>query len=348
MSTLVVHRFSGSDPAFADAWDAFVNVQDCAGPMHWSAWHAILSEAFAVEPYFLAVLNELGQVFGVAPFYFSTSIFEGSHLATLQDGILAMNSSVAQLLLRAALTEAKQRDIDLVVVRGGVPIGVGPHETFSVVHTVIDTSRSHEFLLASLKKKVRWEIRQCRDLIFEETLDSFKKLEQFHSIFSDHQRRLGTPAFGQGYFAAVFHHLGNKARLFTLEREGAMVGGMVVVRTSGGWSSLYAAMDEGARKGDGGYFLYWKVIEWMCLQGVSEFDLGRSTPEGGVHRFKTKWGGRDIEKVYCLFGSRAAKQIAETSRMRNGQTLKQRAWRRLPKFVCRIIGPKLRRQLPVG
>lgn len=136
MSTLVVHRFSGSDPAFADAWDAFVNVQDCAGPMHWSAWHAILSEAFAVEPYFLAVLNELGQVFGVAPFYFSTSIFEGSHLATLQDGILAMNSSVAQLLLRAALTEAKQRDIDLVVVRGGVIKSLTDPRNFAASETM--------------------------------------------------------------------------------------------------------------------------------------------------------------------------------------------------------------------
>lgn len=345
---LAVHCIAGPRDAYGTAWDAFVAAHPDAGPMHWIGWHGVLVDAFAVEPVFLAAIDAASRIHGIAPLYFSDSSLEGRHLASLQDGILADAEETAELMLSAALSERDRRRAGLLIMRGGLPIASVAETTLPVVHTVVDTARSAERLLAAIGKKVRWQIRQCRDLSFAEVAPSCDALARFHRIFADHQRRLGTPAPGSRFFPAIFRNLGNRARLFTVSRSGTMVGGMVVVANGQGWASLYAAIEEKDRDADGGYFLYWKVLEWMCGQGVSRFDLGRSTPDSGVHRFKKKWADSDVVKIYGYFGSDAATRVAAMNVMRKGQTLKQQVWKHLPPVICNLVGPVIRRKLPMG
>ena len=343
-----VHCVAGQADAHGVAWDVFVAAHPDAGPMHWIGWHGVLVDAFSVDPVFLAAIDTAGNVHGIVPLYFSNSLLEGRHLASLQDGILAEDQKTAELLLAAALAERDRRRAGMLIMRGGLPAGSVADATFPVVHTVVDTTRPAEKLMATLGKKVRWEIRQSRDLTFAEAACSPEELARFHRIFADHQQRLGTPAPGAAFFPAIFRHLGCRARLFTINQAGTMTGGMVVVATSQGWTSLYAAIEEQAREADGGYFLYWRVLEWMCGHGAFRFDLGRSTPDSGVHRFKKKWAGSDTIKIYGYFGERAAARIAAMNVIRSGQTLKQKVWKHLPPPVCGLIGPFIRSKLPMG
>lgn len=346
-SNLTIRRLNGASDLLSVEWDAFVAAHSEAGPMHWAGWHGILTDAFSVEPIFLAAVDSFNRVFGVAPLYFSTSMFEGPHLATLQDGILAADAEIAGLLLAAVLAESENKRADMVIVRGGLPADATPKGTLPVVHSIIDTARGAADLIASLKQKVRWEIRQCNGLEFVESREP-GEVSRFHCIFADHQQRLGTPAQGQKFFPAIFRNLGAHAKLFYVTKSGVMEGGMVVVRSGRGWASLYAAMNEDARDHSGGYFLYWKVLEWMCMNGVPEFDLGRSTPDSGVHRFKGKWGGIDVTKIYGYFGPKGSNSAASMARIRGEQTLKQKIWKTLPAPFCRLLGPLVRRQLPMG
>lgn len=332
------------DAADKNAWDTFVATNG-GGPMQWSAWLDVLSDAFAVEPHFLLARNNAGQVTGILPLYFGTSILTGRQLASMPDGILAANEQTAEALLAHALEEGSRKRAGSVVIRGGLPAGLHSPADLEVVHTVVDTLRPTENLWLGLKKKVRWAIRQHCALDFVERHGD-ADLICFHRLYSDHQRRLGTPAVGSSALSAMWRRLGDRMKLFVAMQNERMVAGMVVVRYGGGWSSIYAAQAAEARNSNVGYFLYWKVLEWMCENGVASFDLGRSVPGEGVHRFKRKWGGVDVTKLYGYYGPRGAKMASAASRARGGDSIAQQMWRRLPDSLARMAGPLVRRQFP--
>lgn len=342
---LIIRRLESTPDA---AWDNYVASHPAGGPMHWSAWRNILTDAFAVQPIFLSASDEGGHIRGIAPLYFSASMLEGRHLATLQDGILADDADVAERLLGMAMEEASARRADILILRGGVKPHTPSDGSLTVVHTVIDTSKPSEELFAGLKQRVRGNVRQCKGADFIESCASSGDISRFYQVFADNQHQLGTPAPDVEFFHAIFRHLQNRAKLFTVMRGNTMVGGMIVIRSAIGWCSLYVATDKEELNGKAGYFLYWNVIEWMSHHGAAVFDLGRSTPGSGVHAFKRKWGGRDVEALFSYFGSKSQEKIAATMRARAGFTLKQRLWRAMPASLCGIIGPIIRRQLPLG
>ena len=205
-----------------------------------------------------------------------------------------------------------------------------------VVHTVVKTTDPAEAIFNRLKKKMRWEIRQA--LIFtDELLDvGSDGIEDFYRLYRTHQHRLGTPTIGVEFFRGMFAHLDKNAKLFAIRKDGEMIAAMICVAMASGWSSEYVALHQGLRRTDIGYALYWKVIEWMSQHGVALLDLGRSTPNSGVHRFKQKWSGSDLYVRYGYFGRHVGNSLTASRAMREGKTFRQRVWRNLPACGGRI------------
>jgi hypothetical protein len=90
------------------------------------------------------------------------------------------------------------------------------------------------------------------------------------------------------------------------------------------------------------------VIEWMSANRVATFDLGRSTPESGVHRFKQKWGGTDDSRRYFFYGRDAPMRAEKMGALRHGATTRQKLWAAMPACIARAVGPYLRRRDPIG
>jgi hypothetical protein len=113
-------------------------------------------------------------------------------------------------------------------------------------------------------------------------------------------------------------------------------------------SSLYALVDRRLHDLFPNYLLYWTAIEAIAGAGFSSFDLGRSTVESGVHGFKGKWRGTDILSDYQYFVRPGETRDFTDASVRQGRSLRQRVWQRLPLVVCNTLGPIIRRRLPIG
>lgn len=317
--------------------------------MHHAAWFKILSNYSAVRLLFLAALDNEDQICGIMPCYRSKSIFSGHHIATLRGGILADSAHAAASLHGAALSCLNDHPTaGYLLERGGIDPSVPAAGRIEVVHTVVNTDGEASTIFRRLKKKVRWEIRQALDFADELKELGGEGVTDFYRLYRTHQHHLGTPVIDLDFFNGMFAHLGSDARMFAINKNGNMVAAMICVSTASGWSSEYVAFDQSLRRADIGYSLYWKVIQWMSCHDVATFDLGRSTPDSGVHRFKQKWSGSDIYIRYNYFGPRLRTAFYTAKDMREGRTLRQKLWRLLPPWVTNTVGPWMRRQDPFG
>jgi FemAB-related protein (PEP-CTERM system-associated) len=329
-------------------WQDYVESRPESGPMHNAGWFKVLGEAFSVQPYYLLAVTKEGAVTGIMPLYLSRSIFAGKHLATLQDGILANDANVAEKLFGEAVRILEKVKGGYLLMRGGMAAGGKPDGSIRVVHTMVDTSLPSDALLKTINKKTRWSIRQAAKCGYKFREGVEADIKDFYNVYARNLRRLGTPVISFRAMAAIIRYLGPLCKLFTVYTSEAVVGGMICIANGSGWSSFYAAVDEAAQDEFANYLLYWNVLEWMCERGCKAFDLGRSTPDSGVHHFKHKWSNRDVTFDYTYYGPRAKQQCSSSSAIRSRSSLKQKLWSRLPLPVCNLVGPVLRRRLPIG
>ena len=90
--------------------------------------------------------------------------------------------------------------------------------------------------------------------------------------------------------------------------------------------------------------LYWCFMEAMIARGVRVFNFGRCTPDGGTHRFKKQWQGRDIPLCWMQW---TRKPAVDTGAEPSGALrVASAAWQRLPLPIANRLGPMVARRLP--
>ena len=331
-----------------DAWQLFVDDMPNAGCMHHAGWYRILRDAYWVTPYFLIAEEGAKGIAGVLPLYHSRSPFTGSHLSSLEGGVLATCAGAAAALLTEARSLRDAIGANYLQVRGGMVDQPGSR-SFITVDTVIDTSQAPERLWHAVKKKTRWAIRQVQKTQIRIERDAdLGGLDVFYRLYAEHMRDLGTPVQGRDAFMALKRHLGQKRlRLYFVHENDKKIGGMLCILNQGRWTDYHAIVRPSQQTEFANYLLYWSVICDAATCGSPILDLGRSTPGTNVHQFKRKWGGRDVEVAYHFYPSEASARLElglET--LKRDRRLPQRIWSHLPLGVSNRLGPLLRKQLP--
>lgn len=330
------------------AWQIFVDSAPAAGCMHHAGWYRVLRDAYWVTPYFLIAEEKRDRIVGILPLYHSRSPLTGSHLSTLEEGVLAVNESAAAALLTEARSLRDKTGAKYLQVRGGMVDEPGPRR-FVTVHTRIDTSQSVDTLWHAVKKKTRWAIRQAEKTGIRIEYDpDLTNLDAFYRVYAEHMRHLGTPVPGFDTFCALRVHLGTEhLRLYVVKEHEHTIGGMLCIINSHRWTDQFAIVRPSKLTEFANYLLYWHVIRDAASCGIELLDLGRSTPNSNVHLFKRKWGGQDTEVVYNFYPAPNSKHArVGLEELKRGKSLPQRVWPRLPLLVCNRLGPLLRKQLP--
>jgi serine/alanine adding enzyme len=330
------------------AWQEFVDNNSNAGFMHHAGWYGVLRDACWVIPYFMMAINEQGTIEGILPTYLSGSPLTGRHLSSLEDGVLATTTEAAVALLTKARSLRDETGSRYLQLRGGVVVQEAD-VTQRTVRTIIETSEPVETLWAAVKKKTRWAVRQAEQQNLRIEHDAaLARMRDFYAAYAAHMRDLGTPVFGLDMFEAIVTNLGyDRLRLYVVEYDGRLIGGMLCVINGRRWTDYCAIVRPTADTKFANYLLYWHVIRDASQNGVERFDLGRSTPDSNVHLFKRKWRGTDIEVPYHFYlrpGVRS--DNVGFGRQKRDKGMLQRCWSTLPLFVTNRIGPIIRKQLP--
>lgn len=331
-------------------WQAFVDAHPDADPHQHSGWYHILKDCFSVTPYFLRAVDDQGSTLGVLPMYFSKSMLMGKSLSTMSGGALSSDGNVPNMLYEEAFRLRDKLGAKFLLVRGGPSPKRSPTFKVDVVHTMIDVSLTSTEIWPSLNTHTRRGIRKGlkKRLVCE--LDN-SSVDAFYEIYSKRMQELGTPVMGPCLMRAMKHYMPNNFNLFVLRQGNRVVGGKVCIDTSSKRSNLYASTQFDVMRQGGNYSLYWHVIESTCkTENILTYDLGRSTPESGVHLFKKKWRGKDKFVSYGYYfapGKKAALSIDKVN-LRNGGSLRQRIWSHLPSTITNRLGPMIRKQIPFG
>lgn len=344
-ATIRVHQAVPEDLA---AWQGFVDRTPDAGALHHAGWYEVLRDAYWVTPHFLMATDAGDDVVGILPLYHSRSPFTGSHISSLEDGVLASRAEATRALLDEARALRDRVQARYLQIRGGL-IDEAAAITVPTVHTFIATNQPAERLWAAIKKKTRWGIRQAeKQAIVVERDPHLHELEAFYRVYAAHLHALGTPVMGLDAFRSLRNRLGrDRLRLYVVRYHGALIGGMLCIVNAGRWTDYYAIVRPVYDVEFANYLLYWHVIRDASSSGVPLFDMGRSTPDSNVHLFKRKWGGHDRETPYYFYPT-PGMRVGDVGLqgLKQGRGLRQRIWSRLPLALCNSLGPLLRKQLP--
>lgn len=345
IESLRVEIIEHSLPAWRTNWQKFVDSQPKIFVHQLAIWHDVLKDAFNVSPVYLQA-TEKREIKGILPLYFSNSLLMQPHISSLYGGCLAMDSSVAALLINDAKRILNEMGGRYLLIRGGYHSVINAKQQNNKVTLILNLTKDKELLLKNLNKKTRWAIRKSEkdgfhaDFVFvdEDILNKFWK------IYAINVHRLGTPVMSKNYFYVMLRHFGDQIRLMILYKDNKIVGGMLCIAYRKTLYNLYAAVLPHYQNTHGNYQLYWSAISAAREDGFDYFDFGFSSQGSGSHHFKRKWRGEEeelISTVYWCNGNIDTYAIFDNN-------LVTGLWRRLPLVICNTVGPIIRRQIPIG
>jgi hypothetical protein len=253
------------------------------------------------------------------------------------------------LLYKETIGIAAANRVQYFLVRGENLSFVPFDRQIKNVRTVIELDDGEESLWSTISSNTRRKIRKARRNGFSVEEHSVR-LKDYYPIYARRLNELGTPPMGPGLFRGMEKYLKPHLRFYSVLKDNKMVGGMIAIASGKTITSLYVAVESHLFRLYPTYLLYWFAIQKSYQNGFSLFDLGRSIPGSGNHRFKQQWGGIDHYIGYFYFRTDASNKSSRLDGMalHRETSLKQRIWTKLPNFFANLIGPYFRRQLPFG
>ena len=336
-----VERYAGS----AAAWDAFVRAQHGWTHFHLFGWQTVIARVHGHECLYLAARAENGDLEGVLPLVRVRSIVFGHFLVSMPfvnyGGPLGTDTAIVALMDRA--TRMAQDDgARLLEIRSRVELPIAIPASHRKITVVLELPADPAVLWKQLDAKVRSQVRRPQK---EGITVRFgrEELSAFHAIFARHMRDLGTPAQPRALFAAIADAFPEESWFACAYHQGRPIAGACGLRWGEELEITWASALAEHKRLAANMLLYWSCMERAALEGVRLFNFGRCTPNGGTHRFKTQWGGRD-EPLWWYDVSKHPDVRAPSP---DGSfSWGPRLWKRLPPSVATALGPHIVRYIP--
>lgn len=340
---ITVSPFRGS----AADWDAFVRAAPGATACHLWGWGGPIGDVLGNEVIRLAATDEEGRIAAVLPMARVKSRLFGDYLVSmpfLNDGGPVGSEAGREALVEAAGRTAREAGVDLLEIRSRERLPGDLSVTDRKITVILDLPAESETLWKDgLKSKVRSQVRRPMKEGMEVRFGP-EHLDAFYGVFARNMRDLGTPVLPRAFFDAIVAALPETAvvgAVYHGDRPAAVGFGLAFGdELEITWASSDRELDRMAPN----MLLYWGFMEHAIERGLGRFNFGRCTRGGGTHRFKTQWGGEDVDLPW---GQWSAHGVAATPTPDGGAMgLAVRVWQRLPLGVTNRLGPMLSRRIP--
>lgn len=335
------------EPGEEAAWDQFVQSSPEATFFHMSGWKAVIESVLGHRCYYLAARRD-GRITGVFPTCRVRSRIFGDCMVSIPlavyGGICAEDQDSHFGLLEAGGVLARRFGVRYLEMRNRVepfPVAL-PGRDLYVTFTQ-DLTPGPEKLFQSLPKKTRYEVRTGLKAGLEWTEDY--SLDEFYEIYAHNVHRLGTPVFPKALFIQLRKELPNSWRLFLVRKGARAIAGALCWYFRGTVMPFYVGSLREFYRDSPNNFMYWKLMEQSCQEGLSRFDFGRSKKGTGSFDFKTTWAMQMTELPY-RYQLITAQEIPHLSPLDPKFQLPVALWKRLPFPLTKVIGPRIIRCIP--
>lgn len=332
----------------ADEWDAFASDQRGFSHFHRYAWKALIEDVFGHECGYLAARSGSGELAGVLPLVRVKSIVFGHYLVSMPflnyGGPLGTADAVAALGA-AAESEAQRSGAKLMELRSRVELPLDMPVSHRKITVVLDLPGSTDLLFKSFAAKLRSQLRRPQK---EGVTVRFgaDQVEPFFLVFSRHMRDLGTPTLPRRFFEQVAARFAGDSLFGCAWYEGRPVAAGAGFRWGTEFEMTWASSLTEFNRIAPNMLLYWEFMQRAVAEGVTLFNFGRCTPDGGTHRFKRQWGSRDEQLWWYQRTASGAPEAATPSPDHGAFSLGPRLWKYLPLPVATALGPRIVRFIP--
>jgi FemAB-related protein (PEP-CTERM system-associated) len=342
---LTVESCSDAD---AGAWNEFLASVPEGSFYHLYQWRQINERALGHRNFFLWT-RDGGRVRGVLPLTYVCGPVFGKILCSMPfvnyGGPVATDEQATHALLQAAKDQAKELGADYAELRCAAPLQTDMQCSTRKISVHIELNADPEVLWNKFTSKHRTNIRRSQKNELIVTNGGAELLPTFYSVMEQSWRSLGTPFYARSYFESILRALPDHTRIFVCSRGNDPVAVAFNGYFNGVVEGLWAGGTELSRPLQANYVLYWEMIREACLRGCHRYHLGRSTAESGAEDFKKKWNA-SASQLYWYFHRPGGGSMPQLNVDNPKYRLAIQAWRRLPLWVTRIIGPPLARLIP--
>lgn len=340
---------SATYPGSPDAFDAFVREHGWVYQTH--RFGQVLERGMGQEVVRLAVPGDDAPraVVSVAvlrsPLFgrFGVSLPVSDHsgiVSTDPDATAELLRAVEELRGRHGLHHVELRHLD--PGPGLDPLPAADHK----VTLQLPLPESADELWDGLKAKVRNLVRKGEKAGLTYRSGGAELLSAFYPVYARNLRDLGTPCYPRSLFQAWLDLFPDTTRIHLAELPDA---GVVAVGFTFAHADRqqipFAASLREHRRISPNMFLYWRMLAASVEAGLRCFDFGRSSREGGTHRFKKQWGAEELALPWSYVladGAQVPEPRTDNPRMRFATS----CWQRLPVGLATWLGSRLVRNLP--
>jgi FemAB-related protein (PEP-CTERM system-associated) len=282
----------------------------------------------------LALVRVKHFVFGD---YLTTSPF-GSY-----GGFAYSSMTSRDLLLEKARMLGSELGVEYVNIRFDAqeepPNGWTPHPVYATY--LVDLLPDAHELMTVYSSDHRNHIRKSMRKSFSIKFGHLDLLDDAYEAIARSMHELGSPYHNKTYLRTMAEALGGGLEFaVAYGPRGELVGAGVFILHGETATNLHANILRRFRSEYAGEFLYWLALERYCRKDFKVFDLGRSLIGSGNETFKMKWRPRKKQLAYW-YALMPGHQLPELNQKNPKFQLAISAWKRMPTFVVRPLGPLL-------
>ena len=158
-------------------------------------------------------------------------------------------------------------------------------------------------------------------------------IDDFYKVFAQIMYKHGTPVYDKNLFFYLVDTLQEDVCFYIVYEEGNLVAAMCMIFDKDIAWYPWGGVFEQYNKKSAGYYMYWKMIEdVVSMKRFKVIDFGRSGFGGGTYKFKKKFGTYPV-KIDIL----KDKEFDIYSKYSFASNI----WKKLPKNLVDVVGPKL-------
>jgi FemAB-related protein (PEP-CTERM system-associated) len=340
-------RVRPAEPGEGPRWNKFLEQAEHGNFYQRFEWGAANRELLRLPPTFL--LAERGsEITGILPLVQVKSRLFGNILSSMPfvnfGGPAATDAASEAALVEAACRQAEERRCDYLEIRANRTLEPLP-STSHKVSMMLALEGDADAMMESFSSKHRASIRRTYRDGISVRVGGRELLDPFYTLLSKSWRAMGTPLYRKRYFEGLFDQFGDDLRIFVAFRGEVPLATAMNGHFRKTVEGMWAGMDPAYRNLQPNYVLFFEMIRDSCERGYERFHLGRSTEGSGSATFKARWGA-ELQRLYWSYHLVGRDELPALNPDNPKYALAMRAWRRLPLFATRFLGPPLARLLP--
>jgi FemAB-related protein (PEP-CTERM system-associated) len=339
---------SVSEATSGTAWNEFLQGHEAGTFYHRYEWAAINRDQFGHRSHLLQAVSE-GRIVGALPLTLVSSAVFGRILCSMPfvnyGGPCARDAAVSASLVSKARELAADEKVKYLELRCSAPLATDLPASTRKISMSIELEADPEKIFEKYTSKHRTNIRRSYKNELTVKSGGLDLLPVFYSLMEESWRNLGTPLYAKKYFQRILETFPNDTRIHVCSRRDEPVAVAFNGEFNGTVEGMWAGGTAASRALQANYVLYWEMIQDACRRGLKRFHLGRSTADSGAEDFKKKWNAT-ARQLYWYHHRPEGGAAPELNVDNPKFQLAINAWRRMPLWMTRIVGPRIAPGIP--